>query len=100
VVNLRARMWNTNFWIAETNPIVLMKDYGAMLKEAGFTILQICVQKFEPEGFTAVWILAESHLAIHTFPEEGKTYVELSSCNKKMFVRFNEYRKLLFLHGL
>jgi S-adenosylmethionine decarboxylase len=28
--------------------------------------------------------LAESHLAIHTFPEEGKTYIELSSCNERM----------------
>jgi len=67
-----------------------MKLYGRMLKKAGFTILQVCVQKFEPDGFTAVWILAESHLALHTFPEENKTYVELSSCNEEMLENFKK----------
>ena len=109
---MRARMWNFKFWTHETNPICLMKTYGKILKDSGFTILQVAVQKFEPQGFTGVWILAESHLAVHTFPEEGKTYVELSSCNKELFKSFklaisylklyehNEKKKLYFLHGL
>jgi S-adenosylmethionine decarboxylase len=85
--------------VNETDPIPLMKTFTKALKDSGFTIMQICTQLFDPQGFTAVWILAESHLAIHTFPEEGKTYVELSSCNEEMFDKFNEYGKLLFLHG-
>ena len=47
---------------------------------------------FEPIGWTGIWLLAESHLAIHTFPEENKTYIEISSCNKEMY---DEFLKLL-----
>ena len=30
----------------------------------------------------------ESHFAIHTFPEENKTYIELSSCNEEKQIYF------------
>ena len=43
---------------------------------------------FQPQGYTAIWLLAESHFAIHTFPEENKTYIELSSCNRTMYHAF------------
>ena len=65
-----------------------MKLFTGLLKESRFHILQINTQTFEPHGFTAVWILAESHLALHTFPENGKTYIELSSCNEQKFLNF------------
>ena len=42
----------------------------------------------EPEGYTALWLLGESHFAIHTFPEEQKTYIELSSCNLEYYEFF------------
>ncbi len=35
-----------------------------------------------------LWLLAESHFAIHTFPEENKMYIEISSCVKKYFDNF------------
>lgn len=34
------------------------------------------------------FLLAESHFAIHTFPECGISYLELSSCVDKPFDRF------------
>jgi len=49
---------------------------------------------FAPQGYTAIWLLSESHFAIHTFPEEHKTYIELSSCNREMYDRFLEELKL------
>jgi S-adenosylmethionine/arginine decarboxylase-like enzyme len=44
---------------------------------------------FKPFGYSTVWLLAESHFAIHTFPEENKIYYELSSCNEEFYKRFN-----------
>lgn len=35
-----------------------------------------------------LWLLAESHFAIHTFPEENKMYIEISSCVKMYFDNF------------
>ena len=63
-----------------------------ILKQAGFCVLQIAEHYFKPMGYTAVFLLAESHLAIHTFPEENKTYIELSSCVEKQYLK---YRKII-----
>ena len=39
-------------------------------------------------GYSALWLLAESHFAVHTFPEERKSYIELSSCVEDKFYKF------------
>ena len=38
-------------------------------KKAKVTVLEISKYKFEPQGFTLVALLAESHISFHTFPE-------------------------------
>lgn len=84
---MKAQIWNKRKWIKEVDPYILKNKYSQMIKESGFTILSFTEHHFMPVGWTGIWLLAESHLAIHTFPEEGKTYIELSSCNKKYFKR-------------
>lgn len=81
-------MFNYNSWIEETNPFELRKKYDNQLKESGFGVLSFVEYSFEPQGYTALWLLSESHFAIHTFPEEGKSYIELSSCIEKQYVKF------------
>jgi S-adenosylmethionine decarboxylase len=38
------------------------------------------VQRFSPHGVTLLYILAESHLAIHTWPEENFATLEIFTC--------------------
>ena len=85
---MEARIENFSTWITYVDDATHKDETEALLKEAGFSILNFVTHAFEPQGFTALWLLAESHCALHTFPEEGKTYVELSSCNIEMFVKF------------
>lgn len=59
-----------------------------MLLGAGFNVLGFIEHKFEPQGYTVLFLLGESHFAVHTFPEHGKMYVELSSCNKAKYKEF------------
>ncbi|MEK6895508.1 MAG: adenosylmethionine decarboxylase [Nanoarchaeota archaeon] len=40
------------------------------LKAERFNILTQAHHHFEPHGYTGLWLLSESHLAIHTYPEE------------------------------
>jgi S-adenosylmethionine/arginine decarboxylase-like enzyme len=87
---MKAQMFNHQSWIEETNPFELRKKYDTQLKESGFGVLSFVEYNFEPEGYTALWLLSESHFAIHTFPEEGKSYIELSSCIEKQYVKFME----------
>lgn len=81
-------MFNYQSWVEETNPFELRKKYDTQLKESGFGVLSFVEYNFEPQGYTALWLLSESHFAIHTFPEEGKSYIELSSCIEKQYVKF------------
>ncbi len=37
--------------------------------------------QFEPQGVTGAVILAESHLAIHTWPEMGSVTLDVYVCN-------------------
>jgi len=53
------------------------------LKKDEFTILKDVDHKFKPQGYTLNVLLAESHLAIHTYPEHNSIYFSLYSCKKK-----------------
>lgn len=85
---MRATMNNWHDWTNETRPDVLMAKYKGLLAESGFNVLETVHHFFSPHGFTALILLAESHFAIHTFPEENKTYLELSSCVDGPFFEF------------
>ena len=65
---MEARIWNDSTWIKETEPAVLKRTFDEILKTAGFNVLQYVCHYFEPQGFTALWLLGESHSAVHTFP--------------------------------
>ena len=91
---MKAQMFNYQNWVEETNPFELRKKYDSQLKESGFVVLSFVEYNFEPQGYTALWLLSESHFAIHTFPEEGKSYIELSSCIEKQYLRFMELESI------
>jgi len=48
---------------------------------ARLTVLGIMDHRFAPEGYTAVLMLEESHLSIHTWPEYNYASIDLYSCN-------------------
>ena len=85
---LQAKMNNWSGWITETRPDILNGIYKKLLIESGFNVISEQYHFFEPFGFTALYLLGESHFAIHTFPEESKTYLELTSCVEKPFYSF------------
>ncbi len=50
--------------------------------EGGATLIDICVHKFSPHGVTATATLAESHIAIHTWPEYGYAAIDIFFCGR------------------
>ena len=50
------------------------------LNKTSLTLLDISSYKFEPQGVTIVALLSESHISIHTWPEEGKAAVDVYTC--------------------
>ena len=53
-------------------------------KLAKATILNLISNKFEPQGVTAIALLAESHISIHTWPESNYSAVDIFTCGKEM----------------
>ena len=85
---MQAKIYNYQSWIEETDPTRLKERFDSLLNQSGFGVLQVVEHHFNPFGYTALFLLSESHLAIHTFPEEQTTYIELSSCVKLPFDTF------------
>lgn len=46
-----------------------------------FTGLGTLVVPFSPQGVTACAVVGESHIALHTWPEEGRLFVDIASCS-------------------
>lgn len=85
---MEARMWNYSSWVDMTDPAELLAYYEKALKDSGFGIIGNIEHHFKPQGYTVLVLLSESHFAAHTFPEQGKTYIELTSCVPGPFERF------------
>lgn len=65
--------------------------------ECGATVVQKCFHMFNPYGVSGVVIIAESHLAIHTWPELGYAAVDLFTCGDKCDPKVSyEYLKKMF----
>ncbi|MCM0083027.1 adenosylmethionine decarboxylase [Geomonas sp. Red32] len=71
-------------WLA---PADLLNDAEAIraalleaVEAAGATLIELCVHRFSPVGVTATATLAESHIALHTWPEEGYFAADFFFC--------------------
>ena len=66
----------------EYNPELFEKIIYKIAKAAEVTVLKISKYKFEPQGFTILALLAESHISFHTFPEKGIISFDFFTCGK------------------
>ncbi len=56
---------------------------GMLILAAGSaraTLLHSHVHQFEPQGVTGFALLAESHISIHTWPEDGRAVCDVFTC--------------------
>jgi len=92
---MKAKIYNHKIWVTETNPQKLNHYIGKLLKNSGFKIIGTLEYHFHPQGYTSIFLLSESHCAIHTFPERQKSYIELSSCIWNQFIKFKKNFNLI-----
>ena len=53
-------------------------------KLANATVLNLISNKLDPQGVTAIALLAESHISIHTWPESHYSAVDIFTCGQNM----------------
>lgn len=59
----------------------LERALRAGVDAGGFTLLGTSIVRFAPQGVTACAVVGESHLALHSWPEEGRLFVDVASCS-------------------
>jgi len=62
------------------DPEFLRRAMKKAVDECGATLINLCVHQFSPYGVTATATLAESHMAVHTWPEHGYLGADLFFC--------------------
>ena len=76
----------------------------AFMKEAarvsGATIVESVFHRFQPHGISGVVVIAESHLAIHTWPEHGYAAVDFFTCGADIdYWQAHDFLKKAFAAG-
>jgi len=67
------------------------------VQESKSTPLEEMVYKFSPQGLTGVVLLAESHIALHSWPEIDYLAIDIFTCgNKAMPEKALNYFKKVF----
>lgn len=87
-------IFGLRFWVEQVDPAFLKSTFNNLLADAKFKVLNFSEHFFPVQGYTAIWLLAESHLALHTFPNNGWTYIELSGCNREKTDNFKHFIRL------
>lgn len=72
------------FWNCENGMPMLGLDTAIedAVRDAGATLLDLNIRKFYPQGFSAVALLAESHLSLHAWSELGYVALDVFTCGQ------------------
>jgi len=76
---IRIKTQNANNLSNEEAVHKLIESISSVLNT---TIIDFSAHTFEPSGFTAFALLQESHIAIHSWPEENYCVLDVLSCKK------------------
>jgi S-adenosylmethionine decarboxylase len=71
------------------NADALQQLFAEALHTAGFQVVERLAHRFAEhgQGTTMIFILQQSHAALHTWPESGYISVDVYSCGRSMEVR-------------
>ncbi len=70
------------------------KTAELMIKEFNLKVVGQGKHKFANDGFTKFWTLSQSHLIIHSWPENNAIHVDLMTCSTLINTK-NEIMKSL-----
>lgn len=76
-----------DFWFGKKieNPKRIKEILIEAVKRTKNTPLEVSIHKFNPQGITGVILLAESHIALHSWPEFNFLAVDIFTCGQKAF---------------
>ena len=77
------------------------KEVERLIDKSEFSIVGKCLYKFKDAGITAVFLISESHVSVHTWPESGNSLdLDIFACDvsrnneKTAKILFEDMKKL------
>jgi S-adenosylmethionine decarboxylase len=60
----------------------ILKSLREAIVQSNATLMEEIAIEFTPQGITAVCLLSESHLSIHTWPEKKYAAIDIFTCGE------------------
>ena len=74
-------VWSEALHRAQHDAPQVLAEVTAHVRECGLNVVATQAVPFDPGGFTLVWVLAESHVVLHMWPELRSATLDLHVCN-------------------
>ena len=78
----------------------LKEIFNYICKTYDYNILNKAEHTFTPQGITIIYMLSESHISIHTFPEKNYAAMDIYTCreytNNDVYTEIQEYLRKMF----
>src|SRR5690606_153034 len=88
-----------DFWGCQASKLddaeLLMNSLRQAARTAKMTILGDEAHQFEPQGFTGLLLLSESHISIHTYTEKGYVAIDVSTYGSAMTQKASDCLKMI-----
>lgn len=68
---------------AISNEELILAGLLAGIARSGATVCGMQSKRFEPAGLTAVYLLSESHVSVHTYPEQNALFLDAFTCGQR-----------------
>ena len=66
-----------------TNNELILAALVRGIEASGAELCAVHTKEFEPTGMTAVCVLAESHVSVHTYPDRGSLFLDAFTCGTR-----------------
>ena len=63
-----------------SNKEILISTMEKVASDAGAHVVETMIHQFNPHGLSGIVVIAESHLAIHTWPEHNYAAIDIFTC--------------------
>lgn len=68
----------------------------SVIKKIKLTPLKDAAHQFDPQGVSIIYLLAESHLSIHTWPENQSFAMDIHSCNSDLDLCMEDVKEVIY----
>lgn len=59
----------------------LVRKISSLCKKMSFNVVNRFIHEFKPQGVSVVFILRESHIAVHAWPEKNYIHLDVVTCS-------------------